>query len=328
MVNSISLDNNYLKTGANSVQSTSSTDETGIFEQNTEEKEFSIDEQYEILEEQLDAVTDKNGCKRGAWDSVKGFLGIGTSSKKCEDHIEKFKNGEITFEEALTEIEKYDKKQESSLNLFSNIATSVFAIGAATAVAVLTGGAASGLVLAAVGATTGAATKAGYKYIDRATNKIDGDANDAKQIAKDALSGAVTGSMAVTTMGTGGSSFTKGASKAANMAKGAFNAAKTGVKTGAVSGAANYTIDCTFDDKDFKLPDFVHETATNAVVGGTVGSIMGCTNGFLRAENLLSAGGKPVVNGETLANASLKDVAANSTCSAAYKVLNQKIKKA
>lgn len=328
MVNTVSLDNDYSRYFINSLPRVSSSEEISVFDDNAGEKDYSVEAQAAVLEEQLNAVTDKNGCKRGAWDSFKGFIGLGTSSKKCESYIEKFKNGEMSFDEALAEIEKYDQKQDSSLNLFSNIATSVMAIGAATLVAVATGGAASGLVLAAVGAAAGATTKAVYKYADRATNNIKGDESDVKQIARDALSGAVTGSIAVATMGTGGSSYVQGASRVSNMARGAVNAAKTGVKTGAISGAANYTIDCAFDDKEFNLKDMAHETVVNAAVGGTVGAIMGSANGFLRSENLLHSGGKPVVESGTLANASLRDVAANSACSASYKILNQKIKNA
>lgn len=299
-----------------------------------ENTEYSVEESTEILEAQLQEIQDKNGYKMQLWDKTKNALNVGANSEKCEKSIEKYKNGEITFEEALAEIENYGEKQDNSLNLFSNILTSFVAIGAATVVAVATGGAATPLVLAAVGAGSGAIAKAGTKLVDRATNKIENDELDAKQIGKDMLSGAVTGAIAQVTMGTG--SGTKvcaeagaGAVKskiAANVGKNALKSAKTGVKFGAISGAANYTIDCTFEkDKKFNIEDLAKTSVSNAIVGGTVGTIVGGANGFLRAEGLLTSGGAVIKNGQ-LANTSVKDVLANSGCSTAHKILNNEIK--
>lgn len=289
-------------------------------------KSYSVEESTEILEAQLQEFQDKNGYKMQLWDSLKSAVNAGANSEKCEESIEKYKKGEISFEEALAEIENYGKKQENSLNLFSNILTSFVAIGAATVVAVATGGAATPLVLAAVGAGSGAIAKAGTKLVDRATNKVENDAFDAKQIGKDMASGAVTGAIAQVTMGTGGSVFNASASAGKNIAKGAINSAKTGVKIGAISGASNYSIECAFEeDKKFNLEDLATATATNALVGGTVGGIVGGTNGLLRAEGLLSSGGAAIENGQ-LAHTSVKDIFANTGCSTAHKVLNNKIK--
>ena len=297
-------------------------------------KEYSVEESAEILEAQLQELQDKNGYKMQLWDKTKNALNIGANSEKCEASIEKYKNGEISYKEALAEIENYGAKQENSLNLFSNILTSFVAIGAATVVAVATGGAATPLVLAAVGAGSGAITKAGTKLVDRATNKVENDELDAKQIGKDMVSGALTGAIAQVTMGTG--SGTKvcaeagaGAVKskiAANVGKNALKSAKTGVKFGAISGAANYTIDCTFEkDKKFNLEELANASLSNAMVGGAVGGIVGGTNGFLRAEGLLNSGGAVIKDGQ-LVNTSVKDVLANSGCSTAHKILNNEIK--
>ena len=224
----------------------------------------------------------------------------------------------------MAEIEKYDTKQDNSLNLFSNIATGVAAIGAVTA-AVATGGIAAVPVLAAIGAGTGAVTKAGFKFTDRASNQKQGDALDGKQILKDACSGAVTGATSAMTMGTAGSTFTAGASLGKNVASAAGKCAVTGVKTGAISGGSNYVIDCAFDEnKDFNAKDFVENTVVSAAVGGAVGGIMGTTNTVLRHNGLLNAGGQ--AGFDSKGNAvftSKEDMVANSICTAEYKALNR-----
>lgn len=272
-----------------------------------------------LLEDQLSFVQKEHGTIMKGWDKVKGAVGIGASSDKCNDAIEKYKKGEISFDEAMSEIEKFDKKQDSSLDLFSNIATGVAAIGVATvsaAAIVASGGTATPLVLAAIGAGTGAVAKVGFKATDRATNDVDGDALNGKQIAKDALSGAVTGGLSVATAGTAGTPFAAGGTKAC-----ITQCAKTGFKTGAISGASNYTIDCAFeDDKEFNFNDFASTTVTSSIAGGTVGALMGGFNGTLRANNLLNHGGQVDVANTT------KDVLANAACSTEYKLLNKGVR--
>lgn len=238
----------------------------------------------DILEAELDGVMAEQGVISNAWNDFKEFTNLGTSNEKCNDAIEKYKNGEITFEEAQSEIEEFAKKQDSSLNLFSNIATSIAAIAAVT-LAPVTGGASL-----AVGAAVGAVTKAGFKCADRATNEIEGDALDAKQLGKDALSGAVTGAIAGRTAGTGANTYVNGYGGLKGVAACTAKSTRTGIITGAVSGSSNYLIECAFeDDVDFNMNDFVSNTVTNAAVGGAVGAFMGTTNGVLRANNVLNA---------------------------------------
>ena len=257
-----------------------------------------------LLEEKLQDVQNEGGTISDGWDNFKGLVGIGTSSEKCEEFINKYKNGEISFEEAMAEIDKFDAKQDSSLNLFSNIATSIAAIGAVAAVSVLTGGAALPvLATIGIGAATGAAVKTGFKLTDRATNEIKGDAGDVKTIAKDALSGAVTGGIAVATAGTSARTFKNGfsigghrlAGRAACMAK----CTRTGLITGAVSGSSNYLIDAG-------------TTVESTLVGGTVGCIMGGVNGTLRSTGVLHTTDSNVVT--------------NSACTASYKITNDRIR--
>ena len=310
-------------------------EDVSIFDTATSSDTQSVD----ALNEQLNAVEAKQGFFSNAWNDVKEFVGIGTSVEKCDEAIEKYKNGEITYEEASAVIDEFALKQDSSLNLFSNIVTGVTAITAATAAGaaiVASGGTATPLVLAAVGAGTGAVTKATYKFTDRATNDVEGDATDTKQIIKDGLSGAVTGAIGAATMGTGSAAETLGAS----VAKSAAKSAKTGFITGAVSGSSNYLIDTTFDDnKDFDTKEFLATTATSAAVGTAVGTIMGSANGAMRYTGLIKNGGmvgavtdnagQKVVD-ETgkyaVANASKEAIVANSLCSTEYKLVNNAIR--
>lgn len=286
--------------------------------------EYEHDENTEALREELKNITDRNGDILNKWNDIKEKTGLGTSEAKCEEVIKKYKKGEVTFEEALEEIEKYGQKQDNSLNLFANIAVSVLSITAATAATVLTGGAATPLLITAIGAGVGAVTKAGFKAADRATNEVEGDALDGKQIAKDALTGAITGAIAAKTMGNGRAVDNHDIKKA--ILTNAPRCAVTGLKTGAISGSSNYVIDCAFeDDKEFNFHDFAGATVSNAAVGGVVGGIMGTFNGIMKTEGFISSGGKAaMVNGE-LANTGIKDIAANSICSAEYKLLTRGI---
>lgn len=281
------------------------------------------EENTQLLEEQLVSVQEKQGAMMSAWDDFKGFVGIGTSSEKCDDAIMQYKMGQISYEEALAEIEKFNSKQDSSLDLFSNIATGVAAIVAGTAVG------ASGGTLAPVfaGAIAGAVTKSGVKTADRATNEVEGDALNAKQITKDALTGAISGAIGVKTAGTAGNPFKNGfkvgstklisGGTAACVAK----CAMTGAQTGAISGATNYSIDCAFEeDKDFNLKDFAVTTATNSAYSATVGAIMGGFNGTLRTNGMLEAGG------DVITHNTVNDIVANSVCTTEYKLVNNAIR--
>ena len=284
------------------------------FEKNNSESNIML------LKEELQDIKDKQGCFQNGLNGVKEFLGIGTSASKCESAIEKYEKGEISYEEAEKELNKYATKQDNGLNLFANIAVSALAITAAT----LTAGAAAPLAAVAIGATVGAVTKAGVKLIDRGTNNVQGDDFDANQLAKDALSGAVTGGIAAATMGNGKA--VEGGFKEAIKAN-APRCIKTGIKAGAISGSANYAIDCAFDkDKTFNIDELANSTLANAAVGGVVGGIMGSANGVLKTAGIISHGGKAAINssGEVVNN-SIRDIAANSACSAEYKVLTRAI---
>lgn len=301
-----------------------SANDASIFSDSTS---ISVDN-VDSLQMQLDTIEQKQGFLSNTWNEIKETTGLGTSVKKCDEAIEKYKNGEISFEEASATIEEFSQKQDSSLDLFSNIATGIAAIAAASltgAAIVASGGTATPLVLAAIGAGTGAATKTAYKFTDRATNDIDGDALDSKQILKDGLSGAVTGTIATATMGTGSSSGTLFKS----LVNGASKSAKTGFITGAISGSSNYFIDTALDEnKDFDTKEFLATTATSAAVGTAVGGIMGSANAAMRYTGVLKHGGMVKVDDNTgkLLNATTEDIVANSACNAEYKLVNNGIR--
>ena len=292
--------------------------DTNIFGVNADRKRTLSDKNVEILQEQLEAVKNRNGCFLTLWNGIKNETGFGVTDARCNEVIEQYKKGKITFEEADRQIKEYSLKQDESLNLHSNIFASVAAL-AATAVAASTFGVAGPLALIAIGAATGGIAKAGFKLADRASNKIDDDALDARQIAKDGLSGAVTGAIATYTMGT--------ASSASTIKSAITNCGITGVKAGAAASSANYTIDCALDEnKKFKAMELAETTAEGAVVGGTVGAFMGGFNFTLHTTPLLKSGcsfDKFVLNKGTT---SRDDVVANSVCTSEYKVVTDRLK--
>lgn len=245
----------------------------GSDEANVGEMEFQVSS----LESKLAGIKDEQGAISSAWNSLKCLTGIGSSTKKCEQAIQDFKAGKITYEEADTIISEFSTKQKSSVNLVANIATGVAAV-AVVASAVATGGLSLGVI--AAGAAVGGATKAGIKFADRATNKVEGDALDGKQIAKDALSGAVDGAVSVATMGIGSTAVTGTTVANQTLKQTVIQGAKAGAKAGAISGAAtgaaDYSIEAAFEeDVDFNLKDLAVNTAVTAAGGAVAGGVMG-----------------------------------------------------
>lgn len=263
-------------------------DEQGIetfFEDfNTVNKE----EQSSSLQTQLETVSEEQGIISSLWNGLKCLTGIGSSTSKCEKLIEDFENGKISYEEASSAISEFQEKQKNSVNLVSNIATGVATV-AVLGSAVMTGGLSLGIVAAAAG--VGAATKAGLKFADRATNKVKGDALDGKQIAKDALSGAVDGAVSVATMGIGSAAVTGKTVATQSIKQTIINGAKYGAMDGAISGgvtgAGDYAIEAAFEDNiDFNLEDFAKSAVTNAAGGALAGSVMGGISSNIQYKNM------------------------------------------
>lgn len=222
----------------------------------------------QILEQKLQDVKDKQGILGKAWNGLKEISGFGVKQSDCDSMLDKFNNGEISFEEAVAYIENFESRQEGGANLLANVVTGVGAIATATT-AVAAGPIGWGLAIAK-GAPIGAAIKAGIKTADRATNDVQGDALDAKEIAKDAISGGITGATSAVSSGVGAGV------KAGKFGLSVLNGAKCSTICGAVSGASGYVLDAALeDDKDFNLKDLAINTASSAFISGTVGAAVG-----------------------------------------------------
>ena len=229
-----------------------------------------------FLEKKLTSIQDEQGVLGNIWNGIKEFTSLGVSESDCINMLEKYKNGEINFEQAVDYLDEYDSKQENASGLLSNILTGIGGIAVATAAAT-TGPIGWGLAFLK-GAPIGAALKTGINFIDRATNDVEGDAFDAKQMTKDAVSGALTGAASAVS---GASSLgykalsSKGIVEAGTVAADVVKGACCGMECGAMSGAGTYMTDVVLDDKDFEFDELLANTATSALVSGTVGSVVG-----------------------------------------------------
>ena len=220
----------------------------------------------EVLTSKLEEVNDKQGFLGSIWNGFKEITGAGVSKSDCENMVEKYKKGEISFDEAINYIEKFGKKQSTMSDLGANIITGVASIATATA---LMGSAALWALAFLAGSPVGAVVKTGVKLLDRATNNVKNDALDGKQMLKDAISGAVTGTTSAVSSGVGLGI------KAGKFGLAVANGTKCGVQCGALAGASSYLTDVAFDkDKYFNMGDFVNNTVTSAFVSGTVGAGM------------------------------------------------------
>ena len=259
---------------------------------------------YAELNNYFQNVKDKQGAIGTLWNDIKGITGIGASEEKCSGMLEKFKNGEINFEQAADYIEKYDTKQKDSTDLIANILTGVSAIAATTIAGVMGGPL---LPILGLGAGVGAVAKAAIKFFDRATNKVQNDAFDAKQIAKDVISGAVTGATSAVPSGVA-----KGI-KAGSKALAVKNGIKCGVACGAAAGSVGYLTDVVFDGKQFNFGELAKSAGTSAFVSGTVGAGVGA--GLYRIAGAQGIIGKEVTKTTTQA------IVSDSASSSARKVL-------
>lgn len=248
---------------------------------------YSSKEQESIfLEQKLENIKDEQGILGKAWNGIKEITTLGISASDCDSVLEKYKNGEISFEEAVGYFDEFDTKQENASGLLSNILTGIGGIAVATAAAA-SGPIGWGLAFLK-GAPIGAVLKTGINLLDRATNDIDGDALDVKQMTKDAVSGAITGAASAVS---GASSLgykaleQKGLLSAgtigADIAKGVF----CGAECGAMAGAATYMTDVALGDKDFEFGELLTNSATSALVSGSVGAVVGAGfNGLAKTD--------------------------------------------
>lgn len=237
-----------------------------------------------FLEQKLEAIDDEQGFLGNIWNGIKELTTLGVSESDCENMLDKYKNGEISFEEAVNYLDEFDSKQETMSNLLSNILTGVGAI-----IAVGVSGPIGWATAFAVGAPVGAALKAGIKFADRASNDIDGDALDGKQIVKDAISGAITGAASAVS---GSECFifkgleANGLLPASQLATSTLKGALCGVECGAMAGSATYMTDVAFGDKEFSIAELADTAVTSALVSGTVGGVIGATAYGLDVNNI------------------------------------------
>lgn len=242
--------------------------EVSIFSQ--QETTNPINQGINSLNESFSEVQDEQGLIGKLWNGFKNLTGLGLSSNDVQEKIEQYEQGEITYEEALDTIESFSDKQEGAVNLIANTITGVATAG----ITIATGGAGALLM----GAAIGGAAKAGVKTLDRATNNVEGDALDAKEIVKDTVTGAVDGMVSAATAG-----IIKGpiAGQTVKQAvkQGAIQGATSGAITGGVTGAADYTVNTIADNEEFTFEGLLKTTAQNAITGAVFGGVLGGITG-------------------------------------------------
>ena len=268
--------------GVNAAQGTTQIQNNQNAAQNNNNKQAPVQDTYQPqtmsaqvqnLQNILNSAKNEQGIIGKTWDGIKSFTGLGLSEKKCQTYIANVQNGNMSYDEAFSKISKYSSKQKSGVNLITGITTGV-ATAAALGFAPLTGGAS---ILAAAG--IGAATKAGLKTADRATNNIQNDALNLKQIAKDGLSGALDGAVSTATIGIGKEAVLSAKTAKEAMKQGIIAGAKGGAISGAAMGAGDYSIDCAFGDQKFEADNLILNTTYGAVAGAATGAIIGGIQG-------------------------------------------------
>ena len=263
---------NNVNLNTQTVQNPKTDDEQTIFEQDNAEKQ-NLDD----LKNQFETAQDEQGFLGKLWNDFKNLTGLGLSSNDVQDKLEQYENGEITYDEAASVIAEYKTKQDGAADLIANTVTGLAVAG----VSVATGGAGALLI----GLGVGAGAKAGLKTVDRATNNIEGDALDSKQILKDGITGAVDGVTSAITAAMV-SVPTAGATVMTTAKQGLVQGAKAGAITGAATGATQYTTDCAFDnDKEFTLSGLLATTAQSTITGGVFGGITGGVGGAISQNN-------------------------------------------
>ena len=257
-----------------------------------------------ILDRKFAQIKDKQGILGNIWNGIKEITGSGISESKCESVLEQYKQGYISFDDALEYIESFDRKQNNMTDLESNIATGIGAIAVATCLASGPMGWAAAL---AFGAPVGAALKPTIKLLDRFTNKVKDDEFNSKQIMKDTISGAVVGATSAVSSGVGAGI------KAGSFKLAVSNGGKCGAQCGALAGSTSYLTDVAFEkDRRFNLQEMAEVTMSSAFVAGTVGAAVGA--GMYKASNTV---GQDV-------SKSLKDtIVEDSTTSSSRKVLGK-----
>ncbi len=163
----------------------------------------SVNEEVKKLKNDLDKTKEQQGIIGKIWDGFKNITHIGAGSKKVEKALEELQQGKISEEEVQKKLENYKEGQKVCIDVFSDILSSIVAVGAFAA-AVPTGGMslAMGLSLSTL---LGGGIKAGIKGID---SKINNREYQKENFLYDVVTGGVNGLLAPVTNGLG-SSLTK-----------------------------------------------------------------------------------------------------------------------
>ena len=231
------------------------------------------------LYQRFEEIKSKQGFIGKFFNEVKESFKLGKTQSNCESKLHEYKTGKISFEQALQYIEDFEKKQENFKDLATNITTGVGAI-AATALSAGSAGTIGAILAITKGAPVGALIKTSLNTVDRATNDIEDDALDLKEMSKDAIKGATVGATSAIS-----SNMVLGV-KQGKFGLSVLNSAKCGVACGAASGAINYTADVAYDgERKFNFGELSRNVATSALVSGTVGAAVG--GGYYGVESLI-----------------------------------------
>lgn len=204
-------------------------------------------------------------------DSVKSLFSSNGTSKGVKEAIEKYENGDISYNEALKTIAKFEETQKSNSEIVANAVSGAASLFAGIAASNKGGSSAKSIAIAAA---AGAISKGLTKLTERSTNGIKGDALTAKNLVKDLTTGAINGAIVG-----GTANYTLSGGKTLN--------ASTGSITGAISGGGigytNYMADVIAGDREFSLKDAAAQTigyaAGGAAIGGAAGGISAAVSG-------------------------------------------------
>ena len=156
----------------------------------------------------MEEYESKQGILGKFWNSFKNLTHIGAGSKKAHIAISEYRNGKITYEQMIKQIDNYKEGQKQCVDIIADIVSGIAAFGAfsfGTTLGIIaspfTGGASLGLVAAgfAAAGTVGAATKIAIKGIDAASGGRKYDT-----LGYDLATGGINGVFAPITAGIGG----------------------------------------------------------------------------------------------------------------------------
>ncbi len=297
------IGDNTIKT--NSVNTENVTQPINLYENSSDTFEYST-ENFNVfdtennakeLENELKSVQEEQGFIGKAWNGIKSIFGGGSS--KVEKNIEKYKNGEITFEEAQESIKKYQDGQKMSVDVVGDIASGILAVGAfslAIGSAVVTGGASLPIALG-IATAAGAGSKIAIKASDSA---VGGREYSLKDLGYDAATGAVNGLLAPVTNGIGASvTKTIGTKMGLTVVKeGTEEVIEQGVKQGIKSIITQQGVDVI--GGTLKARAFA--TAAGMAVDGAIGgSADNMVRAALNGEDVFEAGVQGAVGGMIMA---------------------------